>query len=80
MSRINKEKEGKGELDMEQYKEHEEYNKFMLELMKKANEINNDFNELSPVNQQRVMNEIGAMLMAGGASNVIQYIISYNQK
>ena len=41
----------------EQYK----YNKFMSELFRKGQEIQRDFNNLSPENQKRVYSELGNM-------------------
>jgi hypothetical protein len=36
-----------------------EYNKFMSELFRKAEEVQRDFNNLSPENQRKVYDEVG---------------------
>ena len=39
-------------------REEQEYNEFMAKLLKKGKEVSDDYQKLSPENQQRIMNTI----------------------
>ncbi|MBQ7863117.1 MAG: hypothetical protein IJ353_01485 [Lachnospiraceae bacterium] len=56
--------------------EQHEYEKFMIKLAHKAQEVQKDFNVLSETNQSRVLSEVNNMLNARGLVGVLKHIIS----
>lgn len=61
-------------LQNEQY----EYEKFMVELAHKINEIKQDFDKLSIKNKSKVQCELKNVLAAQGLTNIIKYINTPN--
>ena len=53
-----------------------EYNKFMSELFRKGQEIQRDFNNLSPENQKRVYSELGKYVQI---ESVITFLLHISQ-
>lgn len=51
-----------------------EYNKFMSELFRKVQEIQRDFNNLSPENQKRVYSELGKYVQVESVIAFLQHI------
>ncbi len=51
-----------------------EYNKFMSELFRKGQEIQRDFNNLSPENQKRVYAELGKYIQVESVIAFLQHI------
>ncbi len=51
-----------------------EYNKFMSELFRKGQEIQRDFNNLSPENQKRVYSELGKYVQIESVITFLQHI------
>ncbi len=51
-----------------------EYDKFMLELAHKAQEVQQDYNKLSDENKCRVKNELEKTLAVRGLAGVLQHI------
>ena len=51
-----------------------EYNKFMGELFRKGQEIQRDFNNLSPENQKRVYSELGKYVQVESVIAFLQHI------
>lgn len=54
--------------------EREEYVKFLVGIMEKANEVQNDYNKLSNANKQRVDSVRNAMLNARTFADVLQIL------
>ncbi len=51
-----------------------EYNKFMSELFRKGQEIQRDFDNLSPENQKRVYSELGKYVQIESVITFLQHI------
>ena len=51
-----------------------EYNKFMSELFRKGQEIQRDFNNLSPENQKGVYSELGKYVQIESVITFLQHI------
>lgn len=54
--------------------EQHEYSKFMSELFRKGQEIQRDFNNLSPENQRRVYGELGKYVQVESVIAFLQHI------
>ena len=54
-----------------------EYDKFMLELAHKVQEIQQEFSKLSDENKRRVYSELGKFIAAESAADIVQY---FNQR
>lgn len=54
--------------------EQQEFDKFMVNLIHKANEVQKDFNNLSPDNQQRVNSEVWNMCRTMGMANALAFL------
>ena len=57
-----------------QQNEAQEFDKFMRELIKKAEELQKDYSELSAANQQRVYTELTNSLMTIGVKNALEQL------
>lgn len=51
-----------------------EYNKFMSELFRKVEEVQRDFNNLSPENQKMVYSELGKYVQVESVLAFFQYV------
>ena len=59
---------------MDTIKEQQEFDKFMANLIHKANEVQKDFNNLSPANQQRANCEVWNMCRTMGMANALAFL------
>lgn len=64
---------GAGRMKLMQEEQYE-YNKFMSELFRKGQEIQRDFNNLSPENQKRVYSELGKYVQVESVIAFLQHI------
>ena len=63
---------------MDDIKELQEYDEFMLKLSDKVQELRHDYNNLSDRNKQRVYNELNGMLNVYGIVDIINNLSTPN--